>query len=42
MISDTELRDIGTDRGHDPRDLVTQNRRRRNEIVSGKQQIGMA
>jgi hypothetical protein len=42
MISDTELRDIGPNRGHDPRDLVTQHRRRRNKIVSGKQQIGVA
>ena len=41
MIPDTELRDVGTDCEHDPCDLVTQHRRRRNEIVSGKQQIGV-
>ena len=36
VISDTDLRDIGTDCGHDPRDLVTKHRGCRNEIVSGE------
>jgi hypothetical protein len=41
MISDTELRDIGTDHGHNPRDLVTQHCRRWNDIVSSEQKVGM-
>jgi hypothetical protein len=41
MISDTELRDIGTDRGHNPRDLVTKHRRHWNDIVSSEQKVGM-
>ena len=41
MISDTELRDVGTDCSHDPRNLVTQHRRRRNDIVSGEKQVGV-
>jgi hypothetical protein len=41
VISDTELRDVRPDRSHDPRDLVTQHRRRRHEIVSGEQQVGV-
>ena len=41
MISDTELRDIGTDRGHNPRNLVTKHRRRWNDIVSSEKQVGV-
>ena len=41
MIPDTELRGVGTDCEHVPCDLVTQHRRRRNEIVSGEQQVGV-
>jgi hypothetical protein len=42
MIPDMELRDLRTDRSYDPRNLVTQHRRRWNDFVSGKQQVGMA
>ena len=42
MISDTELRDIRTHCSHDPRNLVTKHRRCRNDIVSSKQQVGVA
>ena len=41
MISDAELRDIGPNRGRDPRDLVTKHHRRWNDIVSSKQKVGM-
>ena len=41
MISDTELRDIGTKRGHDPHDLVTKHRRHWNDIVSSEQKVGV-
>ncbi len=37
-----ELRDIRTHRSHDPRNLVTKHRRRRDNIVSCKQQVGVA
>src|ERR1700730_15172127 len=37
-----ELRDIRTSRGYDPRNLVTKHRRHRDNIVSSKQQIGVA
>jgi hypothetical protein len=41
VISDTDLRNIGTDCGRDPRDLVTEHRGCRNEIVSGEEQVGV-
>ncbi len=41
VISDTEMRDIRTDCCHDPRDLVTQDRWRRNDVVSGEQEVRM-
>src|SRR5260370_6916038 len=37
-----ELRDIRTYRSYDPRNLVTKHRRHRDNIVSSKQQIGVA
>jgi hypothetical protein len=42
MISDTELCDIGTDCGHNPRDLMAKHRRHWNDIVSSEQKVGMA
>jgi hypothetical protein len=42
VISDTELPDIGSDCCHDSRDLVTQNRGCRHDIVSGEQEVRMA
>jgi hypothetical protein len=42
VISDTELRDVRPHCSHYPRNLVTKHRRRRNNIVSGEQQVGMA
>jgi hypothetical protein len=39
VISDAQLRDVGTDCSHDPRDLVTKHRRRWDEIVSSEQQV---
>jgi hypothetical protein len=41
VISDTDLRDIGTDCGHDPRDLVTKHRWQWNDIVSSEQKVRM-
>ena len=41
MISDTDLRDIGTDCGHDPRNLVTKHRWQWNDIVSSEQKVRM-
>jgi hypothetical protein len=41
VISDTELRDVRTDCGHDPRDLVTKHRWRWNDIASSEQKVGM-
>jgi hypothetical protein len=40
-ISDIELRYVGTDRGYDPDDFVTQDRRRRHEIGSGERQVSV-
>jgi hypothetical protein len=41
VISDTHLRDIGTDGSHNPRNLVTKNRGRRYDIVSSEKQVGV-
>jgi hypothetical protein len=41
VISDAELRDIGADLCHDPRDLMAQHRRSWNNIVSSEQQVGV-
>jgi hypothetical protein len=41
MITDTDLRYVGTDCKHDPGDLVTKHRRRRNEIMSCKEQVSV-
>src|SRR5581483_6885226 len=41
MISNTELRNFGTDFSHDPRNLMAQHRRRWNNIVSREQQVGV-
>ena len=41
VISDADLRNVGSDCGHDPCDLVTEHGGRRNEIVSGEQQVGV-
>src|SRR5260370_19310322 len=41
MISDMELCDIGTDRGHNRCDLVTKHRRHWDDIVSSEQKVGM-
>jgi len=41
VIADAGMRDIRTDCRHDPRDFVTQHRRCRRDVVSGKQQIGV-
>ncbi|HWW87422.1 MAG TPA: hypothetical protein VNZ26_27680, partial [Vicinamibacterales bacterium] len=41
VISDTDLRDVGSGCGYDPRDLVTEHGRHRDEIVRGKQQVGV-
>jgi hypothetical protein len=37
-----ELRDVWTHRRHDPDNLMTKHRRRRDDIVSSKQQVGVA
>jgi hypothetical protein len=37
-----ELRDVWTHRSHDPGNLMTKHRRRRDDIVSSKQQVGVA
>src|SRR5579871_854673 len=37
-----ELRHVRTHRSHDPGNLVTKHRRRRDDIVSSKQQVGVA
>jgi hypothetical protein len=42
VIPDTELPDFGADFSHDPCDLVTEHGWHRNDIVRGKQQIGVA
>ena len=41
MIPDADLPHLGADCRHDPGDLVTKHRRRRNEIVSGEEQISV-
>jgi hypothetical protein len=41
MITDTDLRNVGTDCRHNPGDLVTKHRRRRNEIMSCKEQVSV-
>ena len=41
VISETEMRDLSTDRRHDPCDLMTQHRWRRHDIVSGEQEVRM-
>jgi hypothetical protein len=41
VISDADLRYVGADCRHDPGDLVTEHRRRRNKIVSGKEQVSV-
>jgi hypothetical protein len=41
VISDTELRDVWTDCSYDPRNLVTEHRRRWNDIVSSEKQVGV-
>ena len=41
MISDADLRYVGADCRHDPSDLVTKHRRRRNKIVGGKEQVSV-
>jgi hypothetical protein len=41
VISDTELRDVRTHCSHDSRNLVTKHRRRWNDIVSSKKQVGV-
>ena len=42
VIADVDVRDVGTDRSHDPRDLVTQHRRCRRDIVRGEQEVRVA
>jgi hypothetical protein len=37
-----ELRHVGSKLGHDSRYLVAQNGRRRDDIVSGEEQVGVA
>ena len=41
MITNTELRDVGTDLSDDSRHLVAEHRRRRNDVVRGEQQVGV-
>jgi hypothetical protein len=41
VISDVNLRDIGTHFGNDSGDLVTKHRWSRNNIVSGEKQVGV-
>jgi hypothetical protein len=41
VISDADLRDIGTYFGNDPGDLVTKHRRGWNDIVRGEEQVGV-
>src|ERR1700757_3327465 len=42
VISDTELRDIGTHSNHNSGNLVAEYRGRGDNIVSGKQHVGVA
>ncbi len=39
MIADTDLRDVRTDFGHDPGNLVSKDRRKWGDIVSSEQQV---
>ena len=39
VIADADLRDVWTDCGHDRRDLVTQHRGCRHDVVGGEQQV---
>jgi hypothetical protein len=41
VIADVDLCDVRTNLGHDPRNLVTQHRRYRCDIVSGEQEVGV-
>jgi hypothetical protein len=41
VIADLELRDVRTCCRHEPRDLMAQHRRRRRDIVSGEEQVGV-
>jgi hypothetical protein len=41
VIADMDLRDVRTCCCNDPRDLMTQNRRRRRDIVIGEQEVRM-
>jgi hypothetical protein len=41
VISDADLRDIGTYFGNDPRNLVTKHRGQWNDIVCSEQKVGM-
>jgi hypothetical protein len=41
MIANADLCDVGTGCDDDPRELVTKHRWRRNEIVSGEEQVGV-
>ena len=42
VIADVELRDVRTDGSHDPRDLVTEHRGRRHEVMRGEQEVRVA
>jgi hypothetical protein len=42
VISDAELRDFGPHGGHDPVELVTEDRRHPHEVVRGEQEVGVA
>ena len=42
VIADVDLRDVGTDGRHDPRDLVTQHRWCRHDVVRGEQEVRVA
>jgi hypothetical protein len=42
VIADANLGNVRTHSSHDPRHLVTEHRRRRNEVgVGGEQEVGM-
>jgi hypothetical protein len=41
VVTDLDLCDVGTYRCHDPRDLMTQHRRHRRNIVGGEEQVGV-
>jgi hypothetical protein len=42
VISYMDLANIRSNGSHDPRDLMTEHARKRNDIVSGEQQVGVA